>query len=99
MPDPHGPDVHGPVVHGPGSHQLGVSVDQLQAELCCLMTRYAAAPSGPAATAVVDQLTALCRHPHIALMPCQARVYVRLLGEWRVRLPFRAGQATPPRSA
>jgi hypothetical protein len=94
MPDPHGPDAC-----GPDSPALAASVDELQAELCWLMTRYAAAPSGPAAVAVVDRLTALCRHPHLALMPRQARVYVRLLGEWRVRLPFAAGHEERQRSA
>jgi hypothetical protein len=93
------PDGHGPDARGPDSHAVVASVDDLQAELCWLMTRYAAAPTGPAAAAVVDRLTALCRHPHIELMPRQARVYVRLLGEWRVRLPFAPGHGNRQRSA
>jgi hypothetical protein len=30
-----------------------------------------------------------CRHPHIAFLPIQAGVYVRLLNEWRARLPWK----------
>jgi hypothetical protein len=62
------------------------SIDALQAGLFCLMTRYAAAPSVAAAGAVVEQLTALCRHPQLALLPIQSHAYGRLLNEWRVLL-------------
>ena len=76
------------------------TIDGLQAGLFCLLSHYAARPSGAAAAAVVDQLTALCRHPHIALVPVQARVYGRLLNEWRARLPWDAADAgsSPPRA-
>ena len=72
------------------------TIDVLQAALFWRMTRYAAAPSSSAAAAVVEQLTALCRHPHIAFLPIQAGVYVRLLNEWRARLPW---EDAPPGAA
>ena len=72
----------------PDAGRTAHTIDGLQAGLFCLMTRYAAAPSSTVAAAVVEQLTALCRHPHIALLPIQAGVYVRLLNEWRARLPW-----------
>jgi hypothetical protein len=63
------------------------SLDVLQAGLVYLMTRYAAGPSPAIAAAVVDQLTALCRHPQILLLPVQEKTYAMLLREWRCRLP------------
>lgn len=72
------------------------TIDGLQAGLFWRMTRYAAAPSSSAAAAVVEQLMALCRHPHIAFLPIQAGVYVRLLNEWRARLPW---EDAPPEAA
>jgi hypothetical protein len=70
------------------------SIDDLQAGLFCLLSRYAAAPSAEVAEAVVAQLNALCRHPHIDLLPIQARAYCRLLNEWRARRPWRVAPAS-----
>ena len=63
------------------------TLDVLQAGLAYLISRYAADPSPGIAAAVVDHLTALCRHPQIRLLPVQERVYASLLNEWRCRLP------------
>ena len=63
------------------------SLDVLQAGLACLISRYSADPSSGIAAAVVDHLTALCRHPQIRLLPVQERVYASLINEWRCRLP------------
>ena len=63
------------------------SLDVLQAGLACLISRYSADPSSGIAAAVVDQLTALCRHPQMSLLPVQGRLYASLLNEWRCRLP------------
>ena len=73
------------------------SLDVLQAGLVYLMSRYAAEPSSGVATAVVDQLTALCRHPQMLLLPIQGRVYASLLNEWRCRLPCCPGHAAAGR--
>jgi hypothetical protein len=75
----------------PDAGRAAETIDGLQAGLFWLMTSYAAAPSSRAAAAVVEQLMALCRHPHIAFLPIQAEVYVRLLNEWRARLPWEDG--------
>ena len=74
--------------------RTGPDLDVLQAGLFYLMSRYAATPTPAIAAAVVDQLTALCRHPQILLLPVQERVYVSLLNEWRCRLPCCAGGET-----
>jgi len=63
------------------------TLDVLQATLFYLMNRYTARPTVPLAAAVVDQLTALCGHPEIILLPIQRRLYARLLNEWRARAP------------
>mgnify|MGYP001554132089 CR=1 FL=1 len=63
------------------------ALDVLQAGLVYLVSRYAAEPSSGIAAAVVDQLTALCRHPQMSLLPVQGRLYASLLNEWRCRLP------------
>lgn len=63
------------------------SLDVLQAGLACLISRDTADPSSGIAAAVVDHLTALCRHPRIRLLPVQERVYASLIHEWRCRVP------------
>ncbi len=68
-------------------------LDVLQAGLVYLISRYSADPSSGIAAAVVDQLTELCRHPHIPLLPVQGRLYASLLNEWRCRLPAHPGVA------
>lgn len=69
------------------------SLDVLQAGLVHLMSRYAAEPCPGVAAAVVEHLTALCRHPQQLLIPVQRKVYAGLLNEWRCRLPCCGGRA------
>jgi hypothetical protein len=71
----------------PAPDSAAPSLDVLQAGLAYLMSRYAADPCPGIAAAVVDQLTALCRHPQMTLLPVQGRLYASLLNEWRCRLP------------
>ena len=73
------------------------SLDVLQAGLVYLMSRYAGEPCAGMAKAVVDQLTALCRHPQLSLLPVQGRLYASLLNEWRCRLPSCPDHATAGR--
>ena len=77
------------------SHESAApSLDVLQAGLVHLMSCYAAAPCPGVAAAVVEHLTALCRHPQILLIPVQGKVYAGLLNEWRCRLPCCAERKT-----
>ena len=62
-------------------------IDTLQAALFYLISRYSFRPSPILAGRVIDQLDALCRHPSIALLPAQHRVYATLLNLWRSRAP------------
>lgn len=62
------------------------NIDRLQARLFYLMTQYSVNPSTHIAGHIVKQLTCLCMHPHIDLMPAQHYIYSNALNYWRSRL-------------
>lgn len=62
------------------------SIDQLQAKLFFLMTRYTTHPCHHIASHIVDSLTLLSTHPHIELFPMQRQIYSQSINLWRSRL-------------
>lgn len=62
------------------------SIDRLQARLFYLITQYSLQPCTHLAGHIVNQLTSLCRHPHIELMPAQQYIYSQSINYWRSRL-------------
>lgn len=62
------------------------SIDRLQARLFYLITQYSSNPCTHIATHIVQQLTSLCQHPNIELMPAQHYIYSQSINYWRSRL-------------
>jgi hypothetical protein len=62
------------------------SIDRLQARLFYLMTQYSLHPCTHLAGHIVKQLTCLCQHPNIELLPAQHYIYCQLINYWRSRL-------------
>lgn len=62
------------------------SIDRLQARLFYLMTQYSSHPCTHIAAHIVQQLTSLCQHPNIELLPAQHYIYSQSLNYWRSRL-------------
>jgi len=62
------------------------NIDRLQARLFYLVTQYSVNPCTHIAGHIVKQLTYLCQHPHISLMPAQHYIYSNSLNYWRSRL-------------
>lgn len=62
------------------------NIDRLQARLFYLITQYSVNPCTHIAGHIVKQLTCLCQHPHIDLMPAQHYIYSNSLNYWRSRL-------------
>jgi hypothetical protein len=62
------------------------SIDRLQARLFYLITQYSVHPCTHIADHIVKQLTNLCQHPHIELMPAQHYIYSLSINYWRSRL-------------
>ena len=62
------------------------SIDRLQARLFYLITQYSLHPCTHLAAHIVKQLTNLCQHPHIDLMPAQHYIYSNSLNYWRSRI-------------
>ncbi len=63
-----------------------ITLDQLQARLFYFMSQYSLHPCCHIAKHIVTELTRLCQHPHIELIPAQQQVYCRSLNLWRSRL-------------
>ena len=62
------------------------SIDRLQARLFYLITQYSLHPCKHLAAHIVNQLTNLCQHPHIELLPAQHYIYSQSINLWRSRL-------------
>ena len=62
------------------------SIDRLQARLFYLITQYSLHPCTHIAGHIVKQLTSLCQHPHIELLPAQHYIYSQSINYWRSRL-------------
>ena len=62
------------------------SIDRLQARLFYLITQYSLHPCKHLAANIVNQLTCLCQHPHIELLPAQHYIYSQSINLWRSRL-------------
>ena len=66
--------------------QANNCIDRLQARLFYLITQYSFHPCKHLAANIVHQLTCLCQHPHIELMPAQQYIYSQSLNLWRSKL-------------
>lgn len=62
------------------------TIDHQQARLFYLITQYSLHPCIHIAERVVQQLTNLCRHPNIELLPAQHYIYCQSINYWRSRL-------------
>ncbi len=62
------------------------SIDRLQARLFYLITQYSSNPCTHIASHIVQQLTSLCQHPNIELLPAQHYIYSQSINYWRSRL-------------
>ncbi len=63
-----------------------INIDRLQARLFYLITQYSMHPCVHLAEHIVKQLTILCQHPHIELMPAQHYIYCQSINYWRSKL-------------
>jgi len=73
-------------IHQSVEDQTNNNIDRLQARLFYLITQYSVNPCTHIAGHIVKQLTCLCQHPHIDLMPAQHYIYSNSLNYWRSRL-------------
>ncbi len=73
-------------VHQSAEETTNNNIDKLQARLFYLVTQYSVNPCTHIAGHIVRQLTCLCQHPHIDLMPAQHYIYSNSLNYWRSRL-------------
>ena len=68
------------------SDSMTCSIDRLQARLFYLITQYSLHPCTHIAANIVEQLSCLCRHPHIELLPAQHYIFSQSINYWRSRL-------------
>lgn len=64
-----------------------MNLDQLQAALYFLVTRYTSHPCPHIAERIVEHLVLLCNHPSIELLPIQHELYAKSINYWRSRTP------------
>lgn len=70
------------------------SIDRLQARLFYLVTQFSLHPCTHIAELIVKQLTSLCEHPHIELLPAQHYIYCQSINHWRSKLFINAKQTS-----
>lgn len=62
---------------------INTDLSTLQAALSYLMTRYARSGSAEVAEGVINHLTMILAHPHVAPNSCTAKTYKALIRQWR----------------